>query len=253
MYRHAISQLSLVFLIVGCSPDVDTTLNQGQRMVEPVVGALEAHRAKFETYPKSLRELIEKGLLAEVPELPTFRNTYVYQPRYRVAPDGSFYLLSFAYNFPDGGSGLDRARYYLSDQGQWQTSRSAPGFDMLVIERWGHVFREKHTCDALKIVAELLVERADRRYWSPGKVTKYLGQGEEVMIPPDVHRHGYVKAIGYACGGENKPSYVFVYGPSGYSGTSPDHFMPGSMLDVYATEENADGSLEWKRLVKEPR
>jgi len=209
----------ILFLLTlsGCGADVDTTLDSGQAVVQPVVLALEKFRDANQTYPNSLDLLVDNGLMDILPELPTVSGTYDKKPlRYSVAPDGSFYCLSFAYDFPDGiGPASLFSRYYTSFDNKWQTSKYPPSFSTLVADRMGIRYQDDGSFVALDSVVKNLLKAADMGAGSvnvfESNVTKRLGKGVSTEVPTDLAKESDVKTIRYDSSDPDQASYVFVF------------------------------------------
>lgn len=181
-------------LLVGCAADVKTTLDSGQRLVEPVVEALSAYHQKHGEFPTNLTTLVSDGLLKSVPTLPEkFGTSGVWPLAYQVSPDRSFYYLHFSYDFPDFLAPDELVtRYKISYEPDWGTRSYPPGFQELVAHRVGARFRDKGAADALDIAVAALISTAKRGRstvcinLSRAFVSDCLGPGVQTSLPDTV-------------------------------------------------------------------
>jgi hypothetical protein len=194
MTRRQIGLLAAaIIMLSGCAADVKTTLDSGQRIVEPLENALTSYHAKHGTYPTNLEALVAERLIEAVPQLPKKRGTLdVWPLRYQVSPDGSFYYLRFAYDFPGGfGPAEIITRYKISYEPAWGTRKYPPQFDDLVGQRAGARFRETGSADALTLAVRSLIDGAMRGTNCVNLyrvlITNALGQGTSVAVSPEIN------------------------------------------------------------------
>lgn len=258
--RSRVIYLSLVLLLTGCDAEVDSTLDTGERIVQPVVDALESYRNRNQIYPDSLDALTSAGVLNKVPELPEVQGTHdVSQLTYSLSPDGSFYLLRFAYDFPQGlGPPAIITRYYVSDERKWRTRKYPPSFDNLVAERSGRIFREHGSFEALKTTVERLIRSARNGTrcinLHQANVTERLGAGEALKLPADLRREQDSGGTKYSSKDRSQPSYVFVYQRKVMMAMNEDRsFSDREFLvarAVFEVAPAAEGSSDWKLLTE---
>lgn len=258
--RRRVIYLSLVLLLTGCDADVDSTLDTGEQIVRPVVVALESYRDRNQMYPDSLEALVKADALDEIPKLPEVKGTHsVAQLTYSLSPDGSFYLLRFAYDFPQGLSPpAIITRYYISDERKWRTRKYPPSFDNLVADRSGRVFREHGSFDALKTTVEQLIRSARNGIRCinlfQANVTERLGPGEALELPADLRREGDAGAVRYSSNDPSQSSYVFVYERKVMMAMNEDRSFGDREFQVvravFEVAPGEDGSLDWTLLAE---
>ena len=214
-YRLAV--LLLVPVLSGCGADVSSTLDSGQAIAQPVIDALERYENENESYPGTLDELVENRLLETIPELPTVSGTLdVKQLRYMASPDKAFYMLTFAYDFPDflGPANLT-TRYYTSFDRTWNTRRYPPSFNSIVADRAGESFRDGGSYESLRTAVDAMIRAKDL---GSGCVNLYelsvnerLGKGDKFELPADMAEDGDEKVVQYRPKAPDVKSFVFVY------------------------------------------
>lgn len=214
-----------ILITTGCGADIQSTLDAGEREVRPAVLALDEFRKRHESYPEKLDSLVDEGLLTTIPSPSQVSDDWdVYPPTYSLAPDGTFYMLSFAMDLPDGiGPGSIYTRYYISDERRWRTAKYPPRFDSLVADRSGRIYRDQKTFQSLETAVNRLVRSARiglnclNLYQS--LVTDCLGSGEAIKIPAELQQVQDAGAAIYRSN-DTLPSRVLC------SFTSPSFYRP---------------------------
>jgi len=143
----------------GCKSSRRTQLDKGREIAKPVLDALDEFLRTEGRYPTSLDSLIEQQYLPEIPVLTRMRGTLgVEQLEYNVAPDGSFFLLRFGYDFSDGiGPPEFISEYYISDTSAWRSSSNPPSFEGIMSERYGRRFQTERTRALLEITIDTMI------------------------------------------------------------------------------------------------
>jgi hypothetical protein len=250
----------VVMALLCLSPfaDVGSTLQAGQKQVEPVVEAIEECRKGDGAYPASLDVLVKARKLDQIPRLPEFRGTRrAYPLDYRLSPDGSFYLLKFAYDFYDGiGPGSIITHYYVSDERKWNSAKYPPSFESLVADRAGHTFKEQGSYDALNLAVGFLLTNSNAgagcvNLWE-SSVKDCLGPGEKIQLPNDLRRDRDIKSIRYGSVDARKPFYVFVFQSKVMMGMNADRSFSNREFQVaravFEVSEDAERAFHWKLL-----
>jgi hypothetical protein len=232
--------LLLLLSVSGTSPD--RVLARAQRALEPVKGALDAYRRKHGHYPPELTELVKDGLLNEVPELPSLRGTSSHSgPYYDASVSFDFYRLAFMYDINSGfGPGHWRGWAFVSDDPKgWR--RAHDRMEDLVAERLLAIYRVQHDGKTLRRFMSEVIAKLDCDYLYQSRVTAWLGDGKEIIVPPEVLAAG---KAGYVYQAEDDASrrYCFVY---------KDHwlpmlkgFLPPEERAKYPADNGHDGSVD---------
>lgn len=256
MSRYVKILLPLVLVFGGCGADIDTTLDNTQRQLEPVVIAIERYQEEHGAYPDSLDLLVEDGFLDSIPEIRDAKGTLGSYPlQYQLSPDGSFYYMTFAYDFPDGiGPAELVTRYYISDQKKWDTSSFPPSFETLVAMKSGSIYLEKRSYDALKIAVEHLIKTTRGVNVFESLVHKCLGEGEAVELPVELRKSGDVVSVQYTSNDEHEPCYVIVFKKKVMPGMNKDGTISDREFEVaraiYSVTRSGDGTADWKTLAE---
>ena len=202
----------------GCSADVDKTLDEGQLMITPIINALTTYYSKNGRFPANINVLITDKYISKLPRLPKKRGVAnIRQLSYQVAPDKSFYYLSFSYDFQGYGIGLPvlKTRYYISYKKEWNTSSYPPNFQQLISQHIGNKYKRTGAGDALKIAIEALINTGKRgksticKNLSRARVIACLGKGDKINLPNSINcTHGIAEIYASA---NNTIKYCFVY------------------------------------------
>ena len=185
----AISLLSLV----SPSPSPEAVLAKAQPTCEAIVVALTEFHRRHGRYPEDLGGLVKENLLAEAPKLPShWGASSAYGPRYEVNTSLDFYRVSFGYHIPEGiGPGDTHWRVFVSDDPKgWESIGTPHGMEDLVADRLTATFRLRHDGKSLDLFMSNVIGKADCKYLYRDRVTRWLGEGEEIDVPPDAPAAG---------------------------------------------------------------
>jgi hypothetical protein len=222
-------------------------LDAAQAEVQPVVQALDAHYSRHKAYPGSLQELVDAGLLTVVPRAPEEARSLDTRPlRYYVGPDRSFYFLKFAYDSP-GIPGALICRYYISFEGQWETSKYPPSMDWLVAQRMGLKYQETKSFDDLIIAMAHLVKSSTLgdscvNLWRQ-QINKCLGDGVGTPIPDSVE-DGDATGYMFPSTGVESSGYCVTYMQKTMVGVDPDQTY--TVVDTIFLVVRGDGAGDWE-------
>lgn len=109
--------LALLALLSVCAPTRSRAIRNGKDVLDPLVQAIESHRADHGTFPGSLDELTAAGKAPATHGAPSYWNMREQPVVYRASRDKSVFCLKFGYT-----GVFDRHRtcvYYLSTNGAW--------------------------------------------------------------------------------------------------------------------------------------
>ena len=208
-----------IFLWGVSGPNPETVLANAQPVGDRLAIAIEEHHRRHGRYPQKLSDLVKQGLLAEVPELPSYRGTSSkYGPYYESNRALEFYRLSFGCHVDGGiGPGDTYWRVLVSDDPiGWKTTGSPGSLENLVADRVLATYRKRHDEKSLELFISDVIGKARCDYLYRDRVTRWLGEGVEIELPPDLvvaGKKGYV----YQAQGGAKRRYCFVY---------KDHWLP---------------------------
>lgn len=178
--RFAVGAIVLLFACAHRDP-----FEVALREVAPVFDVLQRYCEDHGRYPDDLEALVDAGLLAAVPEVPEVRGTLDRWPlEYDVAPDGSFFQLSFAYDLRNGILPELVSCYRFSFEDEWSRRSYPPLWDVVCAERFGARYRESGDPAALGHAAEAILETGKRGRSqvclnvAMRDVVRLLGEGE---------------------------------------------------------------------------
>jgi hypothetical protein len=202
-----------------------------------------------------LDELVRGRFLPEVPKLA--EDGIYRQTTYEVAPDGTFFTLGFSYDLPDGiGPKAIVSSIYVSDQGQWLTSKVATSFGELYVERVGQRYRRDKSAVALDLAVKYLIANARLgsdcvNLWRH-RVVQVLGPGAAADVPASVATREDAGAIRYEPGDAGGHVYVFVFRHKGLPTLTNDGTLSPKPYEVtravyIVTGEGLDGR-GWKEM-----
>ena len=221
---------ALVLVPVGCvcmfglflwrvaGPSPEDVLAKAQPVCEPITIALGEYHRRHGRYPDELSDLVNEGLMTAVPELPPHRGTSSkHGPEYEANQSLDFYRLSFGYCVEGGIGPCDTYwRVFVSDDSRGWKSGRPESMENVVADRMLATYRERHDGKSLGLFMSNVIGKADCDYLYRDRVTRWLGEGEETDVPPDVPgagKQGYV----YQAQDDAKRRYCFVY---------KDHWLP---------------------------
>jgi hypothetical protein len=220
---------AFVLVPVGCGPNPETVLAKAQPVFERIAVALEEHHRRHGRYPQELSDLVKVGLLPEIPELPSHRGApSKYGPIYDVNTSLNFYRLSFGYHVPEGiGPGDTHWRVLVSDDPEgWKTTGSPDSMENLVADRVLATYRKRHDGKSLDLFMSDVIGKADCYYLNRDRVIRWLGEGIELELPPDLLGAGK-KGFVYQAQDDTKRRYCFAY---------KDQWLPLLKSDLPADE-----------------
>jgi hypothetical protein len=199
-------------------PDPDEVLAKAQPVCEPIIAALNEFHRRHGRYPRALTALVEEGLLTAVPELPPHWGTSSKQgPTYEANESLDFYRLSFGYVVEGGiGPGDHYMRAFISNDSRGWSNDGSDSMEDLVANRLLATYRERHDGKSLGLLMSDVIGRLDCDYLYRDRVTRWLGEGDEIDIPagmPGAGKKGYV----YQSQDDPSRRYCFVY---------KDHWLP---------------------------
>jgi hypothetical protein len=207
-----------LFLWMIAGPSPEQVLAKAQPVCEPITVALGEYHRRHGHYPQELSDLVKDGLLTAVPELPPHWGTSSkYGPNYEVSQPLDFYRLSFGYCVEGGiGPGDTYSRVLVSDDPRGWTGGSKGSMEDLIADRVPATYRERHDEKSLALFMSEVIGKADCDYLYRDRVTGWLGEGEEIDVPPDVPGAGK-KGYLYQAEDDMKRRYCLVY---------KDHWRP---------------------------
>ena len=206
--------LFVLFLVSTAGPDPEEVLARAQPLFETIPVALAEYRRTRGNYPAELSDLVEVGLLAEVPEVPAQpRTMYQYPLRYETSAFRDLYQLSFGYVVESGCMlGHRYFRVFRPDNANgWETRRrGVERWEDVVEEPLFEIYRKRRDATSLhRFMTEVVIKRTCG-HLSETQVKAWLGDGIEINVPHDVLAAG---ETGYVYQAEDDASwrYCFVY------------------------------------------
>lgn len=182
-----------VFIWSTAGPDPETVLAKAQPDVVKFAMALERHHRKYGCYPRDLSELVKRGFLSEIPELPSHWGTSEKcGPTFEANVSWDFFRLSFGYVVEGGmGPGDTCSRVYVADDPKgWETTGRPQSMENLVAERILASYRKQHDGKSLDLFMSDVIGKADCDYLYHDRVVRWLGEGTEIDLPPDMFGAG---------------------------------------------------------------
>lgn len=206
-----VCMLGLFFWSVA-GPNPETVLARAQPVCEPITVALGEYHRRHDLYPQALSDLIKEGFLNAVPELPPQGGTSdKYGPIYDVNTSLDFYRLYFGYCVEYGIGPCDTYwRVFVSDDPNGWKSDRPDSMEEVVADRLLVTYRERHDGRSLELFMSDVIGKADCFYLNRDRVIRWLGEGIEIELPPDLlgaGKKGYV----YHTQNDAKRRYCFVY------------------------------------------
>ena len=206
--------LFVLFLVSTAGPDPEEVLAKAQPVFEPITVALSEYYRTRGNYPAELSDLVEVGLLAEVPEVPSQpRTIYEYPVCYETSAFRDLYQLSFGYVVESGCMlGHEYFRVFRPDKPNgWETRRRiVERLKDGVVEPLFAKYRERRDGTSLHRFMTEVVSKRTCGHLSEAQVKAWLGDGIEINVPHDVLAAG---ETGYVYQAEDDASwrYCFVY------------------------------------------
>jgi hypothetical protein len=195
------------------APDPHAVLAKAQPVVDRVTVALDEYHRKHGAYPRELSELVKRGFLSEVPELPPHWGTlFKYGPIYDTNAPLDFYRLAFGYHVTavlDPGDAFWRVLVSDDPKG-WKTTGRPDSMEDLVADRVLATYRNQRDSKSLDLFMSDVIGKADCEYLSRDRIVGWLGEGAEIDLPPEKFGHrmkGYV----YQAQNDTSKRYCFVY------------------------------------------
>jgi hypothetical protein len=208
-----------VLLPVGCfltiafffaDPNFNTALDNARPVLDRITGALEQYHRVHGAYPQELTELVNDGLLSEIPKLPSVPEVAsTMEPYYQANRPLDFYQLSYGYSFKGGDSDMHE-RVFVSDDPRGWTKGHSSIMQYLVADRLAAAYQKQRDATSLERFMNEFVRKTQCNYLDRDALIRWLGPGTEIDVPPNASgrdKKGYL----YQTPDAATKSYCLVY------------------------------------------